>query len=117
GNAETRVKSLPEFPGVGNLHDWWLEVLVDGGLVGFALYVAFYLVLFRGQLRARGSPDPLVRYLGLAGALALVGFVAGSLGPSTVIGFAPMWVTFGLCMLAMVLARRARPPAAPAGAA
>jgi teichuronic acid biosynthesis protein TuaE len=107
GNAETRVKSLPDFPGVGNLHDWWLEVLVDGGLIGFALYVAFYLVLFRGQLRARGSPDPLVRYLGLAGTLALLGFVAGSLGPSTVIAFAPMWVTFGLCMLAMVLARRA----------
>jgi teichuronic acid biosynthesis protein TuaE len=36
GNAETRVRALDDFPGVANLHNWWLEVLVDGGVVGFA---------------------------------------------------------------------------------
>ena len=49
-----------------------------------------------------------MRYLGLAGALAMIGYVAGSLGPSTAIHFAPMWITFGLCMITMVLARRER---------
>jgi hypothetical protein len=56
----------------------------------------------------RSARDDLVRYLGLAGALALIGYVAGSLGPSTAIHFAPMWITFGLCMITMVLARRER---------
>jgi O-antigen ligase len=108
GNAETHVRALANFPGVGNLHDWWLEVLVNGGLVGLALYVAFYLTLLQGQMRAaRRSPAPLVRYLGLAGALALVGYIAGCLGPSTAIHFAPMWIVFGLGMLTLVLARRA----------
>jgi O-antigen ligase len=110
GNAETHVRALADFPGVGNLHDWWLEVVVDGGLVGLAIYVAFYLTLLRGQMRAaRRSADPLVRYLGLAGSLALFGFIIGCLGPSTVIHFAPMWITFGLGMLTLVLARRAEP--------
>lgn len=107
GNAETRIESLDNFTGVVNVHNWWLEVLVDLGVVGFAFYVAFYLTLFRGQLRAaRRTNDPLVRWLGLSGALALLGFIVGSLGPSSVIHFAPMWITFGLGMLTIVLSRR-----------
>ena len=109
GNAETHVRSLASFPGVANLHDWWLEVLVNGGLVGFALYVGLYVTLLRGQLRAaRRARAPLIRYMGLAGGLALVGFVAGSLGPSTAIHFAPMWITFGLAMVTLVLFGRER---------
>jgi predicted membrane-bound mannosyltransferase len=86
-------------------------VLVDCGVVGYALYPAFYGTLLRGQARAaRRSPDPLVRYLALAGALSLVGWITGSLGPSTAIHFAPMWLMFGLGMGALVLARRAAAP-------
>lgn len=107
GNAEDRIESLANFTGVVNLHNWWLEVMVNLGLVGFAIYVALYLTLLRGQFRAaRRSEDPFVRWLGLSGALAMVGFVVGSLGPSSVIHFAPMWIAFGLGMLTIVLSRR-----------
>jgi teichuronic acid biosynthesis protein TuaE len=107
GNAEVKVRALANFPGVANLHNWWLEVLVNGGVVGFALYLAFFTTLLRGQLRvARRTTDPLLRYLGLAGGLSLIGFIAGSLGPSTAIHFAPMWITFGLGIGTLVLARR-----------
>jgi O-antigen ligase len=108
GNAETSVRSVEENPVVANLHNWWLEVTVNLGLVGISLYVCFYLFLLTRQLRAaRRTRDPLVRYLATAGGVTLVGFVAGSLGPSTMIHFAPMWITFGLAMLTIVLARRA----------
>lgn len=107
GNAETRVRSLDDFPGVANLHNWWLEVLVNGGVVGLALYLAFFLTLLRGQARAaRRTRDPFVRYMSLAGTLALVGWIIGSVGPSTAIHYAPMWIVFGLGMGAVVLARR-----------
>jgi teichuronic acid biosynthesis protein TuaE len=107
GNAETQIRSLANFTGVENLHNWWLEVLVNLGVVGLALYVALYLTLLRGQFRAaRRSGDPFVRWLGLSGGLAMVGFVVGSLGPSSVIAFAPMWIMLGLGMLTIVLARR-----------
>jgi len=109
GNAETHVRSLANFPGVANLHNWWLEVLVNGGIVGFALYLLFYLTLLRRQVHAaRRSEDPLVRYLALSGALALIGWIVGSIGPSTAIHFAPMWIVFGLSMGALVLWRRSQ---------
>ncbi|CAN0443741.1 unnamed protein product, partial [Phaeothamnion confervicola] len=79
GNAEVRVRALADFPGVANLHNWWLEVLVNGGVVGFALYLLFFLTLLRRQVRvARISEIPLVRYMTLAGALSLSGWVVGS---------------------------------------
>lgn len=111
GNAETRITALDSFTGVENLHNWWMEVLVNLGVPGLVLFVALYLHLMRGQLRAaRRTDDPMVRWLGLAGALALLGFVVGSLGPSSVIHFAPMWITLGLGMLTLVRARDAHPP-------
>ena len=84
-------------------------MLVNGGVVGFALYLLFFLTLLRRQARAaRRTADPLVRYMRLAGALSLVGWIIGSIGPSTAIHFAPMWIVFGLGMGALVLAA-ARP--------
>ncbi len=109
GNAETHVLDLPVFPGVSNMHDWWLEVAVDLGLIGLALYVVYYFLLLGRQLRAaRTAVDPLVQYLCLSGSAAMVGFVVGSLGPSTMIAFSPMWVMFGLSMTAIAIAERAR---------
>ncbi len=107
GNAESEVQALANFPGVGNLHNWWLEVLVTGGLVAFALYLAFYVSVLRGALvAARRATEPFARYLALASGLAMLGWIAGSLGPSTAIAFAPMWVTFGLAMGAIAYARK-----------
>ncbi len=109
GNAETYVLNLPDFPGVSNLHDWWLEVTVNLGLVGLSLYVAFYgFLLTRAMRIARRAADPLIRYLSLAGTAALVGLVIGSLGPSTMIAFSPMWVTFGLILTTIAIADRAQ---------
>lgn len=109
GNAESRVRALADFPGVANLHNWWLEVLVNGGVVGFALYLLFFVTLLRRQARvSRRTADPLVRYMSLAGALSLIGWIIGSVGPSTAIHFAPMWIVFGLGMGALVLDGRMR---------
>ena len=110
GNAEPLVKALPSPPAAfANLHDWWLEVFVDGGLPAFALYVLLYIGLLAVCLRvakaSRGSlDDPFLAIIAAGTGLSLVGFIVGSLGPSTVVGFAPLWILFGLVF---AVARRA----------
>ncbi len=107
GNAESRLLTLDSYTGVDNLHNWWLELLVNLGIPGFVMFLGMYITLLRRQARiARTARDPLIQWLGLSGALALVGFVIGAMGPSSVIHFAPMWITFGLGMLTLVLAHR-----------
>ena len=56
---------------------------------------------------ARRAPDPFVRYLAGGTLLALIGFTVGSLGPSSSVGFAPMWVMYGLGLAVVSRARLA----------
>lgn len=104
GNSSEAIAAATNFPEVVLLlHNWWLEVAVNLGLIGLALYVSLYAFLVRRQLRAVRSADPFIRYLGLAGAAALIGFIMGSLAPSSALAFSPMWIIFGVCLGTVVL--------------
>lgn len=107
GNAESIVaRQNPQFT-VFNLHDWWLETFVDGGLPGLLLFLTIYLLLLASMVRvARYARDALLRYLGAALAIALVGFSVAIVGPSTAINFAPMAILFGLGVAVLIRARR-----------
>ncbi len=127
GNAESIVaRQNPQFI-VLNLHDWWLETFVDGGLPGLLAFLTIYLLLLASMVRvARYARDALLRYLGAAMTIALIGFVVAIVGPSTAINFPPMAVLFGLALAILIRARReaaepggdlGRRAAAPAGRA
>ncbi|HMK93714.1 MAG TPA: O-antigen ligase family protein, partial [Thermoleophilia bacterium] len=105
GNAENQVRLQPGTPSnFANLHDWWLEVFVVGGVPALILYVLIYAALLAASFRAAAhSGDRFTRITAAATGIALIGYVVGSLGPSTVLTFTPMWVLFGL---AIALARR-----------
>ncbi len=107
GNAEVVVAAQNPSFSVLNLHDWWLEVFVDGGLPALLIFVTIYLLLLGSMVRvARYAHDALLRYLGAATAIALAGFSVAIIGPSTAIKFPPMAVLFGLAVAVLIRARR-----------
>ena len=105
GNAENQVRLQPGTPAnFANLHDWWLEVFVVGGVPSLILYVLIYAALLTASFRvAARSADRFTRIVAAATGIALIGYIVGSLGPSTVLTFTPMWILFGL---AIALTRR-----------
>jgi len=107
GNAESVVaRQNPGFT-VLNLHNWWLEVFVDGGLPALLIFLTLYLTLLAAMVRvARHTGDRLLRYLGLATAVALAGFSVAIIGPSTAVQFPPMAILFGLAVAVILRARR-----------
>jgi teichuronic acid biosynthesis protein TuaE len=87
--------------GITNAHNLWLEVAMDFGWPGIILFVTAFVTLLVYAYRNAHSSDGLKRALGRAGFPALIGFVLGSLSPSSVmIGFEVMWVVFGLLLAA-----------------
>jgi O-antigen ligase len=106
GNAEPLVAAQnPSFT-ILNLHDWWLEVFVDGGLPALLIFLAIYCLLLQAMARvARHARDPLLRYLGAATGVALLGFSIAIIGPSTAILFPPMAVILGLAVAVLIRAR------------
>jgi teichuronic acid biosynthesis protein TuaE len=108
GQAEVIIGSGANALGITNLHNWWLETYVDGGLPGFLLHLVFYIGLLLALWPvARSDPDPFMRYMASGCFLALVGFFIGALGPSSVIGFAPLWALYGLCLAVVSWSRLA----------
>lgn len=108
GQAEGIIASGIDGLGISNLHNWWLETYVNGGLVGFALHLVFFAgLLFALWPIARHDPDPLMRYLAGGTVLALVGFTIGALGPSSSVSFVPMWIVYGLGLAVVSRARLA----------
>ncbi len=116
GNAEPLVAAQnPSFV-IVNLHDWWLEVLVDGGLPALLIFLAIWALLLQAMARVvRQARDPLLRYLGAATGVALVGFSISIVGPSTAILFPPMAVLLGLAIAVLIRAQREQAGPAAAG--
>jgi len=73
---------------IKNPHNWWLEILTKYGILVFLLYSLFLIYLFYNFLHLRQCP--LARGL----ALALLGFIPGSISPSGMVTFFPMWSFF-----------------------
>jgi len=108
GQAEGIIGSGINALGITNLHNWWLETYADGGLIGFALHFVFFLLLVVALWPiARHDPDPLTRYLACGTWLALLGWTIGSVGPSSSVSFAPMWILYGLGLAVVSRARLA----------
>jgi hypothetical protein len=108
GQAEGIIGSGTDALGITNLHNWWLETYADGGLVGFALHFVFFLLLVVALWPvARHDPDPLTRYLASGTWLALLGWTIGSVGPSSSVSFAPMWIIYGLALAVVSRSRLA----------
>jgi len=97
GQAESIISSGTNALGISNLHNWWFETYADGGLVGFALHLVFFLLLVIGLWPvARRDPDAFTRYLASGTVLALLGWTIGAVGPSSSVSFAPVWILYGL---------------------
>lgn len=109
GNAEYHLRQMPALTTVYNLHNWWMEVLVNGGIIVFFGYVVFYAGLLYGLVRvALTVKGRLLAFAATSLLAALVGYTFGALSPSSAIHFAPMWIHFGLSMAVINMHRKQR---------
>ncbi len=106
GNAEFHLRQMPGLETVYNLHNWWLEVLVNGGFLVFVGHLLFYAALVWSLFRvAVTTRQALLAFTATALVAALAGYTFGALSPSSAIHFTPMWIHFGLSMAVINLHR------------
>jgi len=82
-----------------NSHNWWLEILVNYGIIIFIGYTIFYfsLILKLGKIYYRkisGNEKRICEGF----LVSLVGFSFASLGPSSIIAFKPHWLLFAFAL-------------------
>jgi hypothetical protein len=88
-----------------NTKSMWVRILAETGLVGFALFITWYYVLWRSGGLAKTSSSPVLRVIGLAGQLALVGFLIEGFSIDS-FALPYFWFSAGLLSAAAFLTRK-----------
>lgn len=98
GNSAYLIRQVKR-EGRTDLHNWWMELLVDYGVAGFLAFTAFYLWLSVSIYRRRCSlPDGQERYLAEVALISLATFALGSIVPSSIAPHPYPWMMFGLAL-------------------
>ena len=77
-----------------SMHNFWIELLVEGGLFFFIILVIWYVSLTYKLMKIQFNNRVLV-YLSRCFFLALVGFLFSAVSASSTIYFLPMYLMFG----------------------
>ena len=102
----TEVQNLLFRLGMGfNIKSLWVRLLAETGILGFSMFSAWYVGLFRAAGRARKAADPMVRLIGNAGLLMLVGFLAEGFSVDS-FALPYFWFAAGLLAAAASLGRQ-----------
>ena len=79
-----------------SMHNFWAELLVNGGVLFFILFVLWYVMLtYRLYYISKHTLNDRLRYFASSSSLSLVGFSLAAISASSVIYFFPMWLLFG----------------------
>lgn len=79
------------------LHNFWLEVIVEGGvLIGTAFIAWFLYVIWRLFLISHYCRDRSVRYMARSSSTAMVALIPAAVSASSIIYFLPLWLLLGI---------------------
>ena len=101
GNAEYYMENYKIYPVsfVTNVHNWWIEILVNYGVFIFAGYVFLYLTLLLNLWRVYKTGLNLTeRMLCEALLVGLVSFFMASISSSSIVALSPQWIFCGFVL-------------------
>lgn len=93
--------------GIVNPHNWWVELMVEHGLLIFILYsIVFTSLIFNLYSVFKKSNGE--NLLALAIMITMLGTVIGALSPSSYFNFWPMWFWMGIGLAVINNSRKAK---------
>ncbi len=85
-----------------NIKSFWVRLLAETGIAGFACFVSWFFVLWQSARSIAGSRRPLFRMVAAAGSMALIAFLIEGFSVDT-FAFPYLWLTAGLLTAAVVI--------------
>jgi len=101
GNAEYWMANFARYDtaGILNLHNWWLEILINYGIFVFIGYVVMYIGIILKLWHAwHKAVDRKERMIAEALLLAFIGFFFASISSSSIMAFNPQWLLFAFAL-------------------
>lgn len=101
GNVDKYMENsyLYNTAGILNLHNWWLEILVNYGILIFFGYILFYIgIMFNLWKIFKKNLSKIEKVICEALLVALIGFSVASMSPSSILTFKPQWLLFAFAL-------------------
>ena len=82
-----------------SMHNFWVEILVEGGLIVALIGAFWYVSLLYSLFKAsKNNKNPKLMFYAQSLFLAMIGFLPAAIAASSTIYFLPMWIMFGLAI-------------------
>ncbi len=79
-----------------SMHNFWIEVLVEGGIIIGLLISLWYINIIYNLFKvSRSSASFRIKYYSQSLILSMVAFVPAAIAASSTVYFLPMWIMFG----------------------
>lgn len=108
GNIEFSMRNtnIAELTGTETLHNWWLELIGNYGIVIFVLFIIFYLKILVNlwKIKNRTKSYPLKIY-SFSLFVSLLSFSLSSMSSSSIIQLRYIWILFGLGLAVIKLGK------------
>lgn len=95
GNAEYYMENLSIYPtqGVLNVHNWWVEILVNNGIIIFVGYVMLYLTILVNLYSIFKKVNSRLEKMVCEALLgAFIAFLVASISPSSIFNLNYHWI-------------------------
>jgi len=98
---------LIDVEGIESMHFFWLEVVVEAGILFAFLFFIWYMSLIFSLYKiVKVCKEPEIKYYASASGLSLIGFIFGAVSASSTIYMLPMWILFGFSISTINVYRR-----------
>lgn len=99
GDEDLQPEAVTPGANRASLHNFWLEMAVEGGIIFFFLFCLWHLYLIRLLLRLRAVVKrENIKYFVTASALSLMGLVLAAMGTSSMVYEPALWLAYGIAL-------------------
>ncbi len=94
-----KQKNMKNTKNITSLHNFWLEILVEGGIIAFLIFIYFYFsTIYKVFVISKKTENETLMYYAKASTLALSIFIIAEISMSSAIYFLPMWLLLGFSL-------------------
>ena len=84
-----------------SLHNFWLEIVVDVGIVFFLIFIGWYFLIVNKLFKISVSDDSFLSYVAESSAIALLGLLISAISCSSIIYFFPFWILLSISLVVL----------------
>jgi teichuronic acid biosynthesis protein TuaE len=109
GGASQFVQKTIYHSEITTMHNFWVEILVEGGVIIFVSFLVWYILLvFKLLFVSRRTNNNFVAYISRALSLSMCIYSIGCISVSIVIYYLNMWLMFGMAISIIFIHKTAR---------